>query len=87
VAKALYYHQVTKHHFNRFARSLGYLDWATQPDPFRRYDGAPVTPLSRDIVAGEQSYASLYQRNRRSCTFDDRSIAELDRRIAELSKS
>ena len=24
----------TKHHFNRFARSLGYLDWATQPNPF-----------------------------------------------------
>jgi SagB-type dehydrogenase family enzyme len=85
VAKTLHYHQVTKHHFNRFARSLGYLDWATQPDPFRRYDGAPVTPLSRDIVAGEQSYASLYQRNRRSCTFDDRSIAEFLRCSMGLS--
>ena len=35
------YHEATKHHFNRFARSRGYLDWATQPDPFRRYAGAP----------------------------------------------
>ena len=25
------YHERTKHHFNRFAESLGYLDWATQP--------------------------------------------------------
>ncbi len=34
------YHDGTKHHFNRFARSLGYLDWASQPDPFRAYHGA-----------------------------------------------
>ena len=33
------YHEQTKHHFNRFARSLGYLDWATQPDPFRAFEG------------------------------------------------
>ena len=30
------YHQETKHHFFRYARSLGYMDWANQPDPFRR---------------------------------------------------
>jgi SagB-type dehydrogenase family enzyme len=41
------YHDATKHHFHRFARSLGYLDWATQPDPFRRYVGAPEVALSR----------------------------------------
>lgn len=34
------YHQLSKHHFNRYAPSLGYLDWTTQPDPFRRYVGA-----------------------------------------------
>ena len=34
------YHERTKHHFHRFAASVGYMDWATQPDPFRRYDGA-----------------------------------------------
>ncbi|MEX2015243.1 MAG: SagB/ThcOx family dehydrogenase, partial [Candidatus Hydrogenedentales bacterium] len=35
---------------HRFARSLGYLDWATQPDPFRRYAGAPLfhLPLAQD---------------------------------------
>jgi len=36
------YHDGTKHHFNRFARSLGYLDWASQPRPFRRFAGAPA---------------------------------------------
>ena len=39
------YHEQTKHHFNRFARSLGYLDWATQPDPFRTFDGSPRVDL------------------------------------------
>ncbi len=24
---------------------MGYLDWATQPDPFRRFAGAPILPL------------------------------------------
>ncbi len=40
------YHDGTKHHFHRFARSLGYLDWASQPHPFRSFDGAPELPLS-----------------------------------------
>lgn len=42
---ALAYHERTKHHLHRFARSLGYLDWATMPEPFRTWDGAPVLPL------------------------------------------
>ena len=39
------YHDGTKHHFNRFARSLGYLDWAAQPRPFRRFAGSAAFPL------------------------------------------
>lgn len=29
----------------RYARALGYLDWANQPDPFRRHAGARLIPL------------------------------------------
>ena len=39
------YHDRTKHHFNRQARSLGYMDWANQPNPFRYYEGARQTKL------------------------------------------
>ncbi len=39
------YHEQTKHDFNQYARSLGYMDWANQPNPFRRYEGAPLTHL------------------------------------------
>jgi len=51
------YHDGTKHHFHQFARSLGYLDWASQPAPFRSFHGAPETPLypRPDAIANPQS--------------------------------
>jgi SagB-type dehydrogenase family enzyme len=45
VDRVIRYHVRTKHHFNRYARALGYLDWANQPDPFRRFEGAPLMAL------------------------------------------
>jgi SagB-type dehydrogenase family enzyme len=39
------YHDRTKHHPERYARGPHGLDWATQPDPFRRYTGSPVFRL------------------------------------------
>ena len=48
------YHDGTKHHFHRFARSLGYLDWASQPNPFRSFAGAPPIALrQRSIVIAD----------------------------------
>mmetsp|Transcript_48611 Transcript_48611/g.80917 ORF Transcript_48611/g.80917 Transcript_48611/m.80917 type:complete len:582 (+) Transcript_48611:292-2037(+) len=41
----LEYHDRTKHNFGRYAASLGYMDWATQPNPYRRFPGAPVHSL------------------------------------------
>ncbi|MEM7244082.1 MAG: nitroreductase family protein [Acidobacteriota bacterium] len=42
------YHSRTEHRLpNRFARSLGHLEWATQPDPFRCHDGAELIELPR----------------------------------------
>jgi len=45
-----HYHETTKHTQNRYARSLGYMDWATQPNPFRNYNGTKniKLPLSMD---------------------------------------
>jgi len=44
------YHNETKHAPSRYARSLGYMDWSTQPDPFRSYKGADqiALPMSFD---------------------------------------
>ena len=47
----LEYHQRSKHRPDRYAPGPGRLDWATQPDPFRRYAGAPQIDLP--LLAGE----------------------------------
>ncbi|HYI88179.1 MAG TPA: SagB/ThcOx family dehydrogenase [Burkholderiales bacterium] len=57
------YHERTKHHFARFASGPEQLDWANQPDPFRRFEGAPLTRLP--LLAPEDeprppAYDSLY---------------------------
>lgn len=39
------YHHRTKHSPQRYAASLGYMDWATQPNPFRRYPGSALISL------------------------------------------
>ncbi|MEK6244655.1 MAG: SagB/ThcOx family dehydrogenase [Pseudomonadota bacterium] len=60
----LRYHERTKHHFNRYARGPGSLDWANQPDPFRRYEGAPLMHLPRLGPEEEPlspAYAHLYR--------------------------
>lgn len=54
------YHQATKHHFNRYARGPGHLDWASQPDPFRRYFGAPLFHLGTDPPTGDLSYDLVF---------------------------
>ena len=43
--KAIEYHLQTRHFPNRFAKSLGYLDWANQPNPYKSYYKAPKIPL------------------------------------------
>ncbi len=54
------YHERTKHHFHRFAASLGYMDWATQPDPFRRYAGADLVRLPLPEAGRPLPYWQLY---------------------------
>lgn len=57
------YHERTKHRFNRYAAGPGRLDWANQPDAFRRYEGAALVRLP--LLGAEEeprspAYESLY---------------------------
>ncbi|MGH8659444.1 MAG: SagB/ThcOx family dehydrogenase, partial [Gammaproteobacteria bacterium] len=61
VQRVLDYHQRTKHHLHRYARSLGYLDWAQQPTPFRLYQGAPLIPLMHPPVGKRPYYDELFE--------------------------
>jgi SagB-type dehydrogenase family enzyme len=71
----LRYHAQTKHHLDRYARSLGYMDWQNQPDPFRFYAGAPrllLPLLSEDPPAG---YSGLFENCAPSARFGLAAIA------------
>jgi len=60
IQEVIAYHECTKHHYHRFARSAGSLDWDTQPNPFRFFDKAKriVLPLKPEI--GNCPFSSLY---------------------------
>lgn len=64
VDQVIRYHIQTKHHFNRYARSMGFLDWANQPDPFRRFAGAELIPLpllKPDEAPVSPAYDAIYR--------------------------
>jgi SagB-type dehydrogenase family enzyme len=70
VDRVIRYHVQTKHHFNRYARALGYLDWANQPDPFRRFEGAPLISLpllKPDEEPVSPAYEAIYQPGAVAC--------------------
>jgi SagB-type dehydrogenase family enzyme len=70
IDQVIRYHVQTKHHFNRYARSLGYLDWANQPDPFRRFEGAELFPLpllKPDEAPLSPAYDAIYERGAVPC--------------------
>ena len=56
----LRYHRRTKHHMDRYARSPGFMDWANQPDPFRRFEGAPMLHLARPGDDPSPTYDALF---------------------------
>ena len=58
------YHQVTKHHFHGHARGPGYLDWASQPNPFRRYAGTRVVTLEKIPPTDEPLYDDAFVEGR-----------------------
>jgi len=53
------YHQRSKHTFGRYAASPDFLDWETQPNPFRRFEGAPLSTLPLSAQRLTVGYAEL----------------------------
>ncbi|CAA7024428.1 unnamed protein product [Microthlaspi erraticum] len=58
----LKYHNQTKHSFTAYAKGPRGLDWANQPNPFRRFLSAPLLPLNEPSSSDESSplYSSLF---------------------------
>ena len=55
------YHRRSKHHVDRYALGPGRMDWATQPDPFRRFAGAPEQPLPLAADLRTPRFADLFR--------------------------
>ncbi len=66
VKEIISYHEATKHHYDRYARSPGYMDWQNQPNPFRSYVGAPALPLPLLENDPEAAHRDLYDRQNNS---------------------
>jgi SagB-type dehydrogenase family enzyme len=73
---AIDYHEATKHYFDRFARSAGRLDWATQPDPFRTFAGTSVTQFRHQPVMPDAPYESIFTISSPSAPFDDAAVGD-----------
>jgi len=56
------YHHSSKHHYQRYARSPGYMDWENQPNPFRFYHGE--APLMLPLLKADPTavHPDLYRR-------------------------
>jgi SagB-type dehydrogenase family enzyme len=55
------YHERTKHGLDRPAASLGYMDWANQPDPFRTFSAAEQVSLPRPHDRETPTYDTLFR--------------------------
>jgi len=61
VAAVRAYHERTKHRPGAYAPGPGGLDWATQPDAFRRYDGAERIVLPLPDADATPEYDDLHR--------------------------
>ena len=86
------YHEGTKHHFHQFARSLGYLDWASQPDLFRTFAGSerfalypsPAADTTR-YIAPRPTYDQLFDRRAEPVALSAALIGDVLRHALGLS--
>ncbi len=60
IAEISAYHRATRHHFQSYARGPGGLDWENQPDPFRRYRGAPLLALDHAPLEEGPRYTDVF---------------------------
>jgi len=71
------YHERTKHSPERYAASLGYMDWANAPHPFRSYAGAAQIALAHPQGRAHPTYDSLFGDGPRPAPLDAEFIARL----------
>ena len=71
------YHEQTKHYPDKYARSLGYLDWDNKPNPLRIFKGASNIKLPLIKKDRNLPYAALYKIIENSANISLKSIANM----------
>lgn len=62
------------------------MDWSTQPDPFRRYQGAPLVPLQHPALKDKPRYEDMFHPGRiPAATVTNASVSQLLRDSLSLS--
>ncbi|CAI0626946.1 unnamed protein product [Linum tenue] len=61
LSQVLTYHNQTKHSMHKYARGPHGLDWANQPNPFRRYPSVPLLPLGGEDSSSSPLYQSIFE--------------------------
>jgi SagB-type dehydrogenase family enzyme len=64
IEQLIAYHEMSKHRFDRYAPGPGRMDWASQPRPFRRYEGAPFMRLPWIPLEESPSYGDAFVEGR-----------------------
>ena len=70
------YHNETKHSQLQYAKSLGYMDWATQPNPYRSYTGSQKTELPLSFENKSLEYSQIFIQSQKE-NQEDKVVAPL----------
>jgi SagB-type dehydrogenase family enzyme len=71
------YHERTKHRPNRYAASLGYMDWTNQPNPFRTFAGTEQIDLPHPQLRRTPTYDGLFSLSPPPSPLDAELVARL----------
>lgn len=81
ISTLIKYHEETKHSFRNYARGPHGLDWANQPNPFRRYEGARVVKLEhfpeKPPRSGDLLWPVIFQESVPASNLDRSSLSQL----------
>ena len=75
--KVFAYHEATKHAPRKYANSLGYMDWAHQPDPFRSYESTEKLLLPLACEESTPPYKALFDASITPASLNVATLAQL----------
>jgi SagB-type dehydrogenase family enzyme len=71
------YHDTSKHRFDAYAPGPEFLDWSDQPNPFRRFSGAPLIELPLQEAPQKPGFQDLFHAPEQSAELDLSTLSSL----------